>query len=258
MMEPSRPSDEILSAFVDGEFCPEDRLSTLKLIAADEHLSRKVCDLYQLKELVTAAYRADVLPTPQLTLNRTRHPLDRTRHRNRYWPALAAGLAILALAGGSLLELTRGSFGGVHPLQQAQIAGDASASVPLPAVSTESSRVLFHVTEILAGDAAVLLDDIEYLFETALLQGQPLNVQMVVHGTALDLVRADLSPFPHRMAYLVRTYPGLRITACSQSLTRSQEQEGVAIRLLPLVEPVESGVREAAQRQAEGWTYIRV
>lgn len=63
-MSKARPSDEILNAFVDGEFSPEDRLLTLKSIAANDSMSREVCDMYQLKELVSMAYRADVIPPP--------------------------------------------------------------------------------------------------------------------------------------------------------------------------------------------------
>jgi uncharacterized protein len=107
-------------------------------------------------------------------------------------------------------------------------------------------------------EAEALFDDIEHMFETAWLKGQDLRVQVVVHGTAMDLVRADLAPFPNRIRELVHTYPDLRVTACGQSRARLQRAERATIELLPWVEEVDSGVEEAARRQAEGWTYIRI
>ncbi len=245
-----RPSDEILNAFVDGQFSPEDRLFTLKSIAGDEGLSREVCDMVQLKELVAMAYRPEVLPGAGQ---------ERPRSSGSWvgWWGAAAGVAALALAATVFLGLDRDRVSGTAPI----VAGDAlklDAPHPVASVSSDHQRVLLHVTEVDIVSARGLLDDVEFMFETALLNGQELQVQMVVHGIAMDLVRADLAPFPERMRALVSTYPGLSITACGQSLARRAREEGGAIELLPWVQEVESGVQEAARRQAEGWTYIRV
>ncbi|AHF00292.1 hypothetical protein [Thioalkalivibrio paradoxus] len=249
-MSDRRPSEEILNAFVDGEFSPEDRLGTLKSIAADESLSRDVCDLYQLKELVAMAYRPDTLPDPDIRQCRTGE-----RRTGTWLTVVAASLVALAVGTIAVLEITREQTAdGPQPLAAAPDR-DAAA---VPAAGERGDQVLLHVTDVQIDDAEVLLDDIEYMFETAWLHGQDLEVQVVVHGNAMDLVRADLAPFPNRIRELVHTYPGLRITACGQSRARHERQEGRMIEFLPWVEEVESGVREAAQRQQQGWTYIRV
>jgi uncharacterized protein len=249
-MSDIRPSDEILNAFVDGEFSPEDRLFTLKSIAGDEGLSREVCDMVQLKELVAMAYRPEGLPG-----------IDREHRQARgskgVWWAAAAGVAVLALGALVFLGLDRDRIAGAPPMA-AGGALTADATHDLASLSGDVQRVLLHVTEVDSASAEVLLDDVEFMFETALLNGQDLQVQMVVHGIAMDLVRADLAPFPERMRTLVSTYQGLSITACGQSLARRAREEGRVIELLPWVQEVESGVHEAARRQAEGWTYIRV
>lgn len=265
MKEP-RPSDEILNAFVDGEFSPEDRLLTLKLIAADEQLSREVCDRFQLKELLNAAYR-DVRPRHRTTPQRPQgyqglRPIT-------HWMAMAASVVVLTVASVMVLDVIRESqpppVTALAPLvangpdldlglmQRVQLA-----PAPYTQAPTDASKLLLHVTDLYSQDAALLLDDVEYLFQMAQLQGQALNIQMVVHGTALELVRTDLSPLPLRMEAMINLYPGLRITACTQSRERSERLEGRSIQFLPWVEEIESGVREAAQRQAEGWTYIRI
>lgn len=248
-MSDLRPSDEILNAFVDGQFSPEDRLVTLKSIAGDEGLSREVCDRVQLKELVAMAYRPEFIPETG------RDHCGALDSRGPWW-AVAAGVAVLALGAMVFLGIDRDRIAGDPPIA----AGDAMTAEATHALASvgDDQRVLLHVTEIDSASAKVLLDDVEFMFETALLNGQDLQVQMVVHGIAMDLVRADLAPFPERMRTLVSTYPGLSITACGQSLARHAREEGRVIELLPWVREVESGVHEAARRQAEGWTYIRV
>lgn len=250
-MSDLRPSEEILSAFVDGEFSPEDRLSALKSIAANEALSREVCDLYQLKELVSMAYRADTLPEPG------GRRLLRGGPPRRWVPALAAGVGVATLALVAVMEFARERDQDPVLLAESTDAA-AAAGGGLAAEMSDARQVLFHVTDIDLNDAEALFDDVEHMFETAWLNGQELKVQVVVHGAAMDLVRADLAPFPNRIRNLVHTYPDLRVTACGQSRARLERAERGAVELLPWVEEVESGVDEAARRQAEGWTYIRM
>lgn len=250
-MSEGRPSEEILNAFVDGEFSPEDRLSALKSISENESLSRDVCDLYQLKELVNMAYRPDTLPEAA-----ARHA--RQAGSPRGWlPAVAAGVGALALVLVAVVEFARD---GTH--EPAPMAGNVdpvgTVNEVLAPATAEARQVLFHVTDTDVREAEALFDDIEHMLQTAWLHGQDLEVQLVVHGTALDLVRADLAPFPNRIRDLVHTYPRLRVTACGQSRARHEREEDTLIEFLPGVEEVESGVREAARRQAEGWTYIRL
>jgi uncharacterized protein len=249
-MSKARPSDEILNAFVDGEFSPEDRLLTLKSIAANDSMSREVCDMYQLKELVNMAYRADTIPPP------ARGPARGGGSPRGWWTAAAATVAAVALGTVAVLELVRMQQPGSQQGAQAPVAEDHAAGTI--AAARNPRQVLLHVTDVGPGEAEALLDDVEFMFETAWLNWQELEVQMVVHGNAMDLVRADLSPVSNRIRDLVHTYDGLRVTACGQSRARNERAEGRIIELLPWVEEVESGVREAAQRQAEGWTYIRV
>ncbi len=249
-MTDRRPSEEILNAFVDGEFSPEDRLLTLKSIAGDEQLSHEVCDLYQLKELVGMAYRHDVVP-PSL-----RGPVRAEGGRSGWWKGIAAGVVAVALVAVAALEMSTEQRVGWQDI--ADTTPTDAGPLMTPDGVKDARQVLLHVTDVDAAEAKILLDDIEFMFETAWLHGQELQVQMVVHGTAMDLVRADLSPFPNRIRDLVHTYSGLTVTACGQSRARHERAEGRTIEFLPWVKEVESGVREAAQKQGEGWTYIRV
>ncbi|MGM0552214.1 MAG: hypothetical protein ACQETK_00150 [Pseudomonadota bacterium] len=258
------PSEEILNAFVDGEFSPEDRLSTLQAIASSEQLSREVCDMHQLKELVSMAY--EEVQSPQ-TGGRCR--LTHAR-RSAWFPSVAAGVVALVLGSLAGYELTRDAsliagFGGGNEVVGAPAAPapiSASDSAPLPPgellAVTDGDQVLLHINDADTRAMAELLDDIETMYRDARAGGRELDVQVVVHNKAMDLVRADRAPYPERVAALVEHYPGLRFTACTQTLERLAKEEGHPIEILPQAERIDSGVAEAARRQAQGWIYIKV
>jgi intracellular sulfur oxidation DsrE/DsrF family protein len=248
-----KPSEEILNAFVDGEFSPEDRLHTLQFIAASERLSREICDLYQLKELVSLAYRDGIVPE-----SRFRAVVG--SRRVGMFSSVAAAVGVVSL--GIILFLGQGGWqapAGVEDGVEIAVQEIDRENVFLPVGLAQSAgRVLLHVTDVGIADAESLFDDIEFLFEDARLRGRELSIQVVMHGDSMDLVRADLAPFPVRMRELLDAYPGLRLTACGQSRARVSRGEGRSIELLPWVEEVESGIREAALKQLEGWAYIRL
>ncbi|AKJ96107.1 hypothetical protein TVD_12410 [Thioalkalivibrio versutus] len=266
----NRPSEEILNAFVDGEFSPEDRLFTLKTIASSEHLSREVCDMHQLKELVNMAYE-DVPAGRAAGTTGGRCRLSRGGG-SAWFPSVAAG--VLALVVGSLggYEITRdaGFFGGDHaaaPGQEsgalAQVAASdnapGGAAAPQQVFSaTETDQILLHINEADTRAVAELLDDIESMYREAATVGRDLNVQVVVHNNAMGMLRTDSAPYPERVASMAEAYPTLRFTACAQTLNRLAREEGQKVDILPQAELIDSGVAEAARRQAEGWIYIKV
>jgi uncharacterized protein len=221
-----RPSDEILNAFVDGEFSSEDRLLTLKSIAASENLSREVCDMYQLKELVNMAYGQGSLPDPK------RRPMRRGGRLGGGLIAIAASLVALALGTVAVLEVSRERSVDLRQVALLPEERDLAAGGEVAPVDN-LRRVLFHVTDVDLRDAEALFDDIEHMFETAWLNGEDLQVQMVLHGTGMDLVRADLAPFPHRIRDLVHTYDGLRVTACGNPAHGTSARRGAPSSCCP-------------------------
>ncbi|WP_018947515.1 hypothetical protein [Thioalkalivibrio sp. AKL17] len=297
-----RPSEEILNAFVDGEFSPEDRLQTLQAIASSEHLSREVCDMHQLKELVAMAYEDVEPPARDYRSGEDDHggaggrsggagllrsPRGGPR-RTGWFSSVAAGVVALVLGSVAGYEVTRdagwfvdgaGTGSAAHAtasegqgvpelddtvsalfteMAEAESAGGAAAPQPVHAAS-ETDQILLHVNDADRVAMEELLDDIEAMFDEAARDGRNLNVQVVVHNKAMNMLRADRAPFPDRVATLSREHSGLRFTACSETLGRLAREEGKPrIDILPQAERIDSGVAEAARRQAEGWIYIKV
>jgi len=246
-MRTDKPSDEILNAFVDGEFCPEERLATLKQIASDDRLSREICDLCQIKEMVNLAYERVPAP-PQ------RHGLARSARGGWLGPVAAAVVMMLSIAGITGVGLSLQE----PPQQTARVSG-ADLSQPLHGTVRETSRILLHLTTTDSERITNMLDEVELLMGAAKAQGVALQIQVVAHGEGLALLREDISPFPQRVAMLSAQYPeGLSFTACLNTLERLRREENIHVRLLPEAQVINSGVAEVIRRQSQGWAYIQV
>lgn len=238
-MKTDKPSDEILNAFVDGEFCPEERLACLKRISADEALSRQVCDLCQVKEMVNLAYE-HVPPAPE----------RRARGDRGGWlgPVAAAVVMMLAVAGLTGVAIT------TH-----EPARQVAAVEPGQLAPRFANRILLHLTTTDPERITNMLDEVEMLMEASIRQGEPLQIQVVAHGEGLALMREDISPFPQRVAELSARYAeGLSFTACLNTIERLRREENIHVRLLPAVQVINSGVAEVIRRQSQGWAYIQV
>lgn len=242
-MRTDKPSDEILNAFVDGEFCPEERLATLRQIASDDRLSREICDLCQIKEMVSLAYERVPAP-PQ------RHGRARSARGGWLGPVAAAVVMMLSVAG-----ITGVGLG----LQEPNRVSGADLSQPLHGTVRETSRILLHLTTTDPERITNMLDEVELLMGTAKAQGVALQIQVVAHGEGLALLREDISPFPQRVAMLAARYSeGLSFTACLNTLERLRREENIHVRLLPEAQVINSGVAEVIRRQSQGWAYIQV
>lgn len=242
-MKTDKPSDEILNAFVDGEFCPEERLACLRQISGDETLSREVCDLCQVKEMVNLAYER--VPPP---------PLRRTRGVRGGWlgPAAAAVVMMLAVVGIAGIGI------GTHEPPARQLS-TTDLSQPLYGTERTANRILLHLTTTDPERITNMLDEVEMLMDTSIRQGIPLQIQIVAHGEGLALMREDISPFPQRVALLSARYAeGLTFTACLNTIERLRREENIHVRLLPSVQVINSGVAEVIRRQSQGWAYIQV
>lgn len=243
-MKSTRPSPEMLNAFVDGEFCAEERLACLKEVADDEDSVREVCELLQVKEMVSLAY-AHVPAPPHRTACRP------AAGQRRWQPAVAAAVLTIAVAGTTVTWMG-GSRMGAGPATHASVE-------PMPGPERYANRILVHLTTADPERIDNILDEVELLMKTSVDQGVPLQIQVVAHGAGLALMRSDISPFPRRVAMLSARYPeGLSFTVCLNTIERLRREENIHVRLLPGARVIDSGVVEVIRRQSEGWTYIQV
>jgi uncharacterized protein len=244
-MKTDKPSEEVLNAFVDGEFCPEERLACLRQIANDEALSREVCDLSQVKEMVNLAYER--VPPPPVSAT------GRARSIRGGWlgPMAAAVVVMFATAG-----IVGVQMGSPEPARQLL---SADLTQPLHGSERSANRILLHVNTQDQERISNMLDEVETLMQASLNQGIPLQILVVTHGEGLALLREDISPFPQRVSTAFDPLSGgLKFLACLNTIERLRREENLHVRLLPAAQVISSGVAEVIRRQSQGWAYIQV
>lgn len=238
-------SDEIVSAFVDGELGDAERRQLLAAAADSDELRRRICNAAQLKELVKAAY-------PVMD---ERAPGDDAG--GSWWRftryAVAASLVLASLTG--VLTLQR----------QGPAETVFSDNLLRPVVldssrepQTSRTRVVFHVSSGDPEAARELLDQVELVLQEYADSNRPLKVEVVANNQGLRLLQLGRSPVAERIRQLDARYQNLLFAACGNTLERLRRETGEQIQILPQAVIVQSGISFVARRQQEGWAYIKV
>lgn len=237
-MKPEQPvTDELLNAFVDNELDSAEKSRLLGLIAADGQLKQRICELWQLKEMVGNAYP---LKTAGKKAQRSRWGRFGSPG---YSHALAAGLFLaLGLGGGWLL---RGG-NSTAPLQNtAQVERQA-----------KDSKLVLHIFSGESVRFEAALDQAEELMRSAEKLGTPVKLDIVANGEGLRLLQADASPYPERIKSLQHEYKDLNFYACGITIEKLR-QKGVNVRLLPEAVITPSALDLIVAREKQGWMYIQ-
>ena len=87
--------------------------------------------------------------------------------------------------------------------------------------------------------------------------GDSVEIQVVVYGPGLHMLRADTSPVADRIAALSLEIEGLTFAACGNTMKAVERATGQAVELLDEAEMVTSGVVQLVLLQEQGWSYIR-
>ncbi|MEK6771595.1 MAG: hypothetical protein AABY62_08160 [Pseudomonadota bacterium] len=250
-------SAEHLNAFVDEQLAPEEKSRLLLSLNSNEALSREVCELRKVRDLVRLAY-----PEPSAVgLRDGRHG----RRSGFSASALAATLATLTF-GMMLGWFLHTRVADIDQVSQDNIP-DATAAgrhlagkpvVTLAATTHNPPRIILHVTESDPKQLAEMMNDLEGLLRHYKAQNQSVRVEVVTNGDGLALLRADVTPYARRIARLQEQYDNLSFVACQNTLDRLTKEKGITARLLPGVVIIDSGVAQLMRRQNQGWAYIQV
>lgn len=228
-------SDELLNAFADGELDSAEKSRLLEMIAADGRLKQRICDLWQLKEMVGNAYplQATGMKAPRARFNAPKFPL-----------ALAASLLLaFGISAGWFLHGERSA-----PVTQ----GYVQAAQP----HAKESKLVLHIFsgESVRFDAA--LDQAEELLRSAGKLGTPVKLDIVANGEGLRLLQADASPYPERVKTLQQSYKDLNFYACGITIDKLRRQ-GINVKLLPEAVITPSALDLIMAREKQGWLYIQ-
>lgn len=288
-------SDEFLSAFVDNQLAPEEKDRAYLHVSQDEALSRRVCELRKIQDMVRLAYQdtpgIPAQPRPTGTYGRlglgfaagialaVGVALGWVLHRPE--PArvvsapAAAAVPAIAQPAAAPVVVARAA-----PAPVAGVKAEAVVPAPLPAGETaltpaeennivsvpyrpapangDAVKVLIHVNSIKAARSAETLDEIENLVRYYRSQAQSARVEVVMNGEGLGLVRADVTRFAERIRRMQQEYDNLTFAACQNTIVRLKREQGITAQLLPGVTVIDSGVAQIMRRQQQGWAYIQV
>lgn len=240
--------EESLHAFVDGQMDSKAHAAFVERTQADKTLMEKVCSLRRVRDAVRAAY-AEPPPVGRAAV----------AGRRKVW--LRQGLAACLLAG---VSAAGGWYGHAllqpAPQEVSALVNYAQQLQKLARYSPDlaSSRVVFHVMTSDARATGEMLNDVEFLLRAHKLAGVPLQVDVVANGEGLALVGSQQTQHAARIHELSHEWQNVRFSACKNTMDRLYQEQGVRVQLLPDVNVIESGVVNAARRQREGWSYIRV
>lgn len=271
MTQEKRLSDEFLNAFVDNQLAAEEKSRAYIEIGRDESLNREVCELRKLHDLVQLAY-SDVDPPAY------RRPAV-WRHRLGF--SIAASVMLtLGVALGMALSAKPQPSGAVEaPLAKltpvrnitpgtdrvtAHVETDdvaLSRYTPVPVRSADSaaeSKVLIHITYDDPSRIDQALQDIDGLLHYYRERKQSARVEIVTNGRGLNLLRLDTSRHARKIAALQKEFDNLTFAACQNTIDRIRHEKNMAVRLLPGVVVIDSGIAEIMRRQDQGWAYLHV
>lgn len=230
--------DELLNAFVDGELDSAEKSRLLGMIAASDELKNRVCELWQLKEMIGSAYPRTAAPHSARRAARFLSP-----HLTH---SLAAGVFLA-------IGLTTGWF--VHGMRGAPPAPLLMQASVQPA--KHESKVVLHIFSGESVRFEAALDQAEELMRSADKLGNHVQLDVVANSEGLRLLQADASPYPQRIKDMQQTYKNLNFYACGITIDKLRRR-GVNVQLLPEAVITPSALDLIMTREKQGWLYIQV
>jgi hypothetical protein len=234
-------SDEVLSAFIDGELSHDERTQILSALRKDVYLTQRVCDLQKIRGLVQLAYSDEVLPAQLAPRVNKTHLLSR-------YSFVASVLILFGILIGWTANKTFSTD--YRPMKLA----DSARKLP----GNNTWHIMFHVSNNDPQRLDVLLSETEYLLHSYKKNKQKIEIELLANSTGINLLKVGSSIQSKKLNQLTTQYPNLILSACGQTLARLQKETGKKITLLPGTKIVRSAIYQATKRQKEGWSYVRI
>jgi intracellular sulfur oxidation DsrE/DsrF family protein len=216
---------------------PEEKAQVYARLSGNDALSRQICELRKVRDMVQLAYKELPMPAKGMATF--------AAAGRKYGAGLAAGLTLVIVGG----------MGGWF-LHQSRAPQDAAVAQVM-SNSEEPTKVLFHVSDGNAEHLKTVLDEVENLMKFYRQTHQQARVEVITNGEGLGLLLAGISPYAERIQKMQKEYHSLTFVACQNTIERYQEELGLMAKLLPGVVVIDSGVAQIMRRQHQGWAYIQ-
>jgi uncharacterized protein len=146
----------------------------------------------------------------------------------------------------------------------------SAISTPAPAQAQQSPRATQvqtkitkphrMVIQVIQNDAGVMdaaLNNAENLTKYYEDKGETVEIEFVVHGNGLHMVRSDTSPVKDRIVAITSKMKNVTFSGCGNTMARQSKAENKEITLLPQARIVPAGIARILELQEQGWAYVR-
>ena len=237
MQKHDQLDDDMLSAFVDGQFDPANCELVIDAMEKDSSVRERVYKMRRAKDLIKLGFGSAQAPT--------RTPF---RFKTSWWYPEWFGLATSALMLVALLGAgSLGYFGGKH------FAGEATANAPL--ALQKMDRILLHISESDPKQFMAALDYTRKFLEKHKHSGG--QIAVVAHAGGLDLLREGVSPYEEQIIAMIRDYDNVHFIACASSI-HALRKKGIEPVIIENIDSSMPAMDQIIQHVQQGWTYIKV
>ena len=127
------------------------------------------------------------------------------------------------------------------------------------AADTKPHRVAIQVDQNDPQVMNLALNNATNVIEYYRARNEDVDVDIVIYGPGLHMLRADTSPVQDRLKRLKElAFPGnIQLSACNNTKQAMEKAEGKAISIVADATIVPSGVVRLMELQERGWSYIR-
>lgn len=128
---------------------------------------------------------------------------------------------------------------------------------PLCAADSKMHRIAIQVSDNDPAKMNLALNNAANVAKDFSARGEDVEVEIVVYGPGLHMLRDDTSPVKARVKSIGESMPNVAFTACGNTREAMQKAEGKEIPLVSRAKVVPAGVVRLMELQGRGWSYVR-
>jgi len=248
MRDQNEYSDELISAYIDGELDKYESAQLLSNAQKNNELGQRLEEARTLKEKVRLAYTD--LP-PERNVNK---PFNGTAFISHYKFLAASFFILLAIAAFILPAITNNDEV-ILAKQLIKNTRPITANTIGEAIGTRK-QIIINISQYQAQNFDTTLDNIEKI----LLQNntdKSFSIEIVANKTGLRALDTETSLHAERIALMAEKFDNLEVIACAKSLAKLAS-EGDPVQLMKSILITPSAAQQVAKRTGKGWLYLKI
>jgi len=248
MREKNEYSDELISAYIDGELDNYESAQLLAHAQTNMELARRLEKARTLKEKVRLAY-ADLPPEKNV------HMLSSGTAFFSHYKFLATSFFLLLAIAAFILPAITNNDEVILAKQLIKNTRPIAANSIGEAIGT-SKQIIINISQYQPQGFDTALDNIEKI----LLQNnadKSFSIEIVANKTGLRALDTETSPHAERISLMAEKFGNLEVIACAKSLAKLAS-EGDPIQLMKSIMITPSAAQQVAKRTGKGWLYLKI